>query len=296
MTTKIIYHQIKKGVDCPDGYAAAWVAHKANPGAEVVGCWYQCAEEDLPVLESGDRAIIVDFSFPANILQRWSDAGVDILLLDHHKTAMEHLGDISQFSEHFKGTIKFDMAECGATLAWKHFFPDKEVPLFLGYVKDRDLWIKEMPGSDAVHEVVSKLGRSFDLYDLLLTYDESASKQTQIFVLAGIGEVLLLPKRRVIAAIASRATPAVFLEFEDIPIILLAGDGSEDRLTSDLCEELYTKRYPDALFVACQTSDGTWSLRSNKNHPEGGFDVGALAKSKGGGGHRNAAGFKEAIA
>ena len=293
MTTKIIYHQIKKGVDCPDGYAAAWVAHKSNPGAEIIGCWYQCTEEDLPVLESGDLAIIVDFSFPADILQHWSDAGIDILLLDHHKTAMEHLGDISQFSEHFRGTIKFDMAECGATLAWKHFFPDKTVPLFLKYVKDRDLWDKVLPNSDAIHEVVSRLGRSFDLYDLLEKYDDPLTNMT---TLADLGNVLLAPKRRAIAAIASRATPAVFLEFEDIPIILLAGDGSEDRLTSDLCEELYTKRYPDALFVACQTSDGTWSLRSNKNHPEGGFDVGALAKSKGGGGHRNAAGFKEAIA
>jgi uncharacterized protein len=289
MKTKIIYHQIKKGVNCPDGYAAAWVCHKYYGDCEIIGCWYQCADEDLPTFEKGDRAVIVDFSFPADVLERWSNAGVEILLIDHHKTAMEHLGDVSQFSAHFNGQIKFDMGECGATLAWKHFFPDKAVPLFLEYVKDRDLWNKVLPNSDAIHEVVSRLGRSFDLYDLLEKYDNPLTNMT---TLADLGDVLLAPKRKEIAAIANRATLAPFLEHENIPIVLLAGDGSEDRLTSDICEFLYTKLFPASPFVACRTSDNSWSLRSNKNHPEGGFDVGALAKAQGGGGHRNAAGFK----
>jgi uncharacterized protein len=287
MKTKIIYHQVKKGVDCPDGLAAAWVAHKYYGEGEIIGCWYQCDPEDLPKFEKGDRAVIVDFSFSADLLQQWNDAGVEILLIDHHKTAMEHVGNISQFSNHFKGRVVFDLEECGATLAWKHFFPSKLPPLFLGYVKDRDLWIKTMMGSDAVHEVVSRLGRSFELYDLLETYDFR-----EFQVLAELGDVLLAPKRRLVAAIADRATPATFLGYENIPVVLLTGDGSEDRLTSDVCESLYTNLFPDALFVACQTSDGTWSLRSNKNHADGGFDVGALAKACGGGGHRNAAGFK----
>jgi len=290
VATKIIYHQVKKGIDCPDGLAAAWVVHKANPGAEIIGCWYQCEDVDLPIFEKGDRAVIVDFSFPAEILQGWSDAGVEILLIDHHKTAMEHLGDVSSFSEHFNGEIKFDMNECGATLAWKHFFPDKAIPLFLEYVKDRDLWNKALPNSDAIHEVISKLGRSFDLYDLLEKYDNPL---TNFITLADLGDVLLAPKRRAIAAIAERATLTSFLDHENVAIVLLAGDGSEDRLTSDICELLYTKLFPKSPFVACQTSDRTWSLRSNKNNPDSGFDVGALAKTKGGGGHRNAAGFKE---
>jgi uncharacterized protein len=289
---KIIYHQVKKGIDCPDGLAAAWVAHKFYGEGDIIGCWYQCEPKDLPKLESGDIAVILDFSFPANILQSWSDAGVQILLIDHHKTAMEHLGDVSKFSEYFNGQIKFDMDECGATLAWKYFFPDKAVPLFLEYVKDRDLWNKVLPYSDEIHEVISKIGRSFELYDLLETYDNPL---TNMMTLADLGAVLLAPKRRMVSVIADRATEETFLDHENIPVILLNCNGSEDRLTSDICEELYTKRFPKALYIACRTSDGAWSLRSNKNHSNGGFDVGALAKSKGGGGHKNAAGFKEVI-
>lgn len=293
MKTKIIYHQVKKSVDCPDGLAAAWVAHKYYGEGEIIGCWYQCEAEDLPKLEQGDRAVIVDFSFPAKILQQWSDAGVEILLIDHHKTAMEHLwGDVSQFSESFNGHIEFDMAECGATLAWKYFFPDKPTPLFLQYVKDRDLWNKALLGSDEIHEVVSRLGRSFELYDLLASYGFDSIAPVEFRVLSELGNVLLAPKRKTIAAISERATLSPFLNYENIPIVLLAGDGSEDRLTSDICENLYTNLFPNALFVACQTSDGSWSLRSNKNNVDGGFDVGDLAKTQGGGGHKNAAGFR----
>ena len=76
MTTKIIYHQVRPEINCHDGYAAAWVAHRIYPDAEVIGCWYQQEESDLPSFESGDRAIIVDFSFPKDTLERWSRAGV----------------------------------------------------------------------------------------------------------------------------------------------------------------------------------------------------------------------------
>ena len=75
----------------------------------------------------------------------------------------------------------------------------------------------------------------------------------------------------------------------NIPIVELAQDGSEDLLTSDICSYLY-KSIPEAPFVACITSDGSWSLRSDKNGNN--TDVGAIAQAKGGGGHRNAAGFK----
>lgn len=285
MTTKIIYHMIKKDVPCCDGFAAAWVAHKAHPDAQIVGCWYQCEEKDLPVVEVGDKLIIVDFSFPLEILQKWTAVGADILLIDHHKTALEHLGDILSFAKQIRGDFVFDLNECGATLAWKYFFPSKPMPLFLQYVRDRDLWEKKMWMSDAIHTVVGKLGRTFDLFDHL-----AIEESEQLFeALAGLGYVLMKPKLKAIAEAVRRAG---FAEVggHSIPVVRL--EKHEDYLTSDICEELYTNQFPEAQFVGCLTSDGTMSLRSNKNNPDGGFDVSSIAKELGGGGHRNAAGFR----
>jgi len=302
MTIKIIYHQVKPGVDCPDGIASAWVCRKAHPNAEVIGCWYQCKEEELPIIKEGDRLIIVDFSFPKAILEKWVKLGATILLIDHHKTAQEHLGDISTFAAKVRGEIIFDMDECGATLAWKYFFQYKRMPLFLWYVRDRDLWIKEMQFSDEIHTTIGQLGRTFELFDVLEDLDLEDFE-----TLGSIGRALLAPKRKAIKEIVKRAEYRNIYgknyypdhsnaeegkTYWRIPMVILTKDGSEDYLTSDICEELYTNQFPTAQFVGCLTSDGTMSLRSDKNKPDGGFDVSAIAIQFGGGGHRNAAGFK----
>ena len=173
-------------------------------------------------------------------------------------------------------------------------FPNEPIPWFLLYVKDRDLWNKSLAGCDAMHEVISRLGKSFDLYDQLLAWDglDTDTLNTKILTLAELGDVLLAPKKREIKEIAQFAVLSTFLGHENVAVIPLDTDGTQDRLTSDICEYLYTEVFPDCLFVACQTSEGTWSLRSNKNNPDGGFNVGALAKTQGGGGHNCAAGFK----
>lgn len=283
MATKIIYHQVKDGVDCPDGLAAAWVASKAHPKAEIIGCWYQCPAENLPRVEPGDNLIIVDFSFPKQILLEWEEIGAEILVIDHHKTAKEMLGDVSSFSKNIR--VEINEEECGATLAWKYFFPDQQAPWFLMHIKDRDLWNFNFYATEPLHEVFGRLGRSFELFDLVLHYGE-----VSIACLISLGELLLASKRKLVSSICDRAQLGEVAGYPYIPHVAL--EAEEDRLVSDICQELYTKRYPNAPFVACLTSNGTWSLRSNKNHPNGGFDVGSLAAKFGGGGHHNASGFK----
>ena len=63
----------------------------------------------------------------------------DLLVIDHHKSAMVELHDISN--------AIFDMSKSGATLAWEFFHPGKEAPKFIQYITDRDLWKWELPYS-----------------------------------------------------------------------------------------------------------------------------------------------------
>jgi len=292
MAIRILYHQVKQGIDCPDGIAAAWVARKIYPNAEIFGVWYGMDDLDIQP-KSGDRIVILDFSFSLDTIKRWESIGADILLIDHHKSAQELLGDISNLSREIKGEMIFDMAECGATLTWKYFFPNEAVPLFLEYVRDRDLWVKNLDLSDGVHEAVSKLGRTFDLFDALENFEEYDME-----LLGELGEVLLIPKRKAVESIARRAELRD-LELQrphihncwNIPTVKLANNGTEDRLVSDVCEYMYSVLYPDAAFVACISSDGKYSLRSDKRKPNGGADVSSISRLFGGGGHRNAAGF-----
>lgn len=305
MKTAILYHQIKPGTDCPDGVAAAWVAwmryHEiCRQTVDVIGCVYQ---SEPPDVSAYDRIVIVDFSFPRDVIARWAAVGKEIELIDHHKTAQEHLGDISTFAGAV--TIKFDMAECGATLAWKHFTGGGEPPAFLRYVRDRDLWNFEFPKSEEIHEAVSGArfqagsaakGIGLDPLPLIFAIFNQLAPLTEDELIASLGPVgdrLLAPKREKIAIAAHRWELEKLPEPRsidlEIPIVRCLWDGSEDRLVSDVCAKLYRELCPDAPFVGCITSDGKYSLRSDKNG--GNYDVSAIAKYYGGGGHHNAAGF-----
>lgn len=289
MTVKIIYHEVRPGTPCADGQAACWTALKKYPDAETYGWTYQSGE--VPEAQPGDRLVIVDFSFDANQIQAWLDAGVELEVIDHHLTAEKELSKFTapEFADTLlqkRSVVLFDMKECGATLAWKHFFPDEPMPAFLHYVRDRDLWDFLLPKSNEIHEAMAGLRRSMLLYDLL----EGMSQKDLLNFVAPVGDKLLAPKKAAIAAAVNRHVWEDVCGY-NVPLVRLKEDGSEDRLTSEICMDLY-RTYPDALFSACITSDGSYSLRSDKHKPNGGFDVGALAKTQGGGGHRAAAGFR----
>lgn len=281
----IVYHEVKNGVPCADGLAAAWVTHKVYPNAQLLGAVYQ---EPLSVKpESGDHLIIVDFSFPAAQIEEWAADGVAILLIDHHKTAQENLGRfLSQALEEQIGPNRFvfDMKESGATLAWKYFFPDKPVPEFLKYVRDRDLWLHELPYTAEVHEALNQLGRSFELFNQL----EQLDSEGLLAYLVPIGQDALKVRQLAVKKAVERAQYGEVAGYSNIPYVVLAEDGSEDYLTSDICAALYTQD-PEALFSAALLPGGKWSLRSDAKGTN--TDVSAIAKRFGGGGHKNAAGF-----
>lgn len=250
--TKIIYHQIKPGVNCPDGIAAAWVASKIHPDATLMGWQHQ--SDSLPEISPNERVVIVDFSFPKEILQGWVDMGCELIVIDHHESARKRLEGFAG------GVLSFDVAKCGATLTWDYFFPDQPMPVFLGYVQDQDLWQWKLPGSEAVREAFAVLGRSFELFDQLATMTEQQFLQ---FMLP-IGEPKLEEKRIKVEAIASRYQWQELAGYR-IPVVAL--EPGEERWRSDVCSALY-KQFPDAPFTACYRlgrlciAAGTkWSLR-----------------------------------
>lgn len=287
----IIYHEVVANVPCPDGIAAAWATakHLGSQQYDLLGASYNTP---LPDLNKYDHVYIVDFSFPRAFLESLSECGKKVTLIDHHVTAMEMLGDVSNFSKSVN--VTFDMKECGATLAWKTFFPDLKVPAFLEYVKDRDLWNKQLPMTEEIHESVSYSKYNLEGVDEIFQFFDDVSQLNQeqlIDRFAEKGEDLLRPKRKLILEAVEtmqyRSLPGTDTL---IPTVILKEDKTWDRLTSDICSSLY-KRFPDELLVAVISFDEhSWSLRSDKDGNN--TDVSIIAKSYGGGGHRNAAGFK----
>ena len=259
---KVLYHAY-----CDDGFGAAyaiWRIYGSN--AEYIPVQYG---KSCPGLEWVDEDIvIVDFSYPREILLEVATEN-RVLVLDHHKTAQEDLAGLP--------FAKFDLNKSGAILAWEHFHPDKPAPLLLHYIQDRDLWRFEL---EKTHEVTAALGsypHKFEVWDHL-----------ECSRLAMEGAPILQAKAQFVGELVRNVQFLSVGGYDEIPVVNATAH------FSDVVAEL-NRLYPSAPFAAyyLDRADGNrqWGLRS----ADDGIDVGALAKSLGGGGHRHSAGFTEPI-
>jgi oligoribonuclease NrnB/cAMP/cGMP phosphodiesterase (DHH superfamily) len=259
----VIYH---KG--CTDGFTAAWLSWRTWPDAEFIPVSY--GEE--PTINVKDKSVLmVDFSFKRPILEKMAAEATEILVLDHHKSAQADLEDLPY--------CIFDMEESGASLMWQyiidHALMDEDVALWeeidtlVNYVRDRDLWLFEMPDSEEVHAAIDSYRRTFENWDYLLEAD-----------LLGEGTSILRYQEQVMGVLTQNIRTTRIAGY-NVPTLNSATLQSE--LGNMLCED-----YPFAA-IWYMKGDGriNYSLRSNDR----GVDVSNIAKLFGGGGHQHAAGF-----
>lgn len=287
MNEYIIYHKVSDTTDCPDGILSAWVAYSKLKIENIIGITY---DQEPPIFDFNDILWIVDFSFKPEVIQKWVDEEVLVNVIDHHKTAFENLSSLQLRDFDFT----YDVNECGATLTWKTFFPDKPVPILLRYARDRDLWKKELPYTDEIHEALSylrkdcadrsrsekeRLGILFSLFDRL----SEMSENEFIGELLPIGTELLKNKQDRVEEL-SKTYVLNKLDGYTVPFVYL-NDPSDYRLVSDLGNYL-CQMFPEYPFAVVVTDSIYFSLRSI-----GDFDVSVVAKKMGGGGHQNSAGL-----
>lgn len=300
MKEYILYHQIKIGIDCPDGIAAAWAIAQNSPSFKdrhpvdyLIGAVYG---EPVTLPKNADKVYIVDFSLPIKILNEWTDRNVEVILIDHHKTAAEMLGGVGDFTKFFhrqigKLSLTFDLNHSAAVLGWQQSTGEKtKVPAMLSYVEDRDLWRWKLPYSREVNEAMGHYRwKSRTKQELWSTYDRWSRLTAEQLIeeLRPLGEQLLAPKRAEVDRLAATAHPIDHAGLKARGLVLNA-DGSANRLISDLSEKIYTTQ--DCQFTILLANDLKISFRSNNTSADGGFDVSKLAAELGGGGHRNAAG------
>lgn len=260
--------------NCFDGMAAAWVVKRKYPGAKLVPVLYG---EPTPVehLASETNLIIVDFSYKRTILEALLVKINSLLVLDHHKTAKEELEGLDLSP---KGEIIFDMMRSGAGLAWDRFFPDTPRPKMVNYIQDRDLWKFELPDSNHINSYIQSYPMNIDSYEEINSRLEHSSEECK-----SQGEAIERYKSTMVDTICKT------MRIQDIggyqvPVVNTSILFSE--IPHRLCQ-LYPE-YPFAAYYYDRSSNiRQFGLRSI-----GDFDVSAVAKALGGGGHKNAAGFE----
>lgn len=286
-----LYH-----ANCDDGFTAAWAIWKRWPRCEFRAVQYgNPPPEDV----AGKHVLIVDFSWPAEQLEQIAETATTVLALDHHKTAQSALSGMNQivrpthenvircFSRMSGGPrsrilVEFDMERSGARMAWNFAHPGANPHVIVNLVEDRDLWRFNFPETKPIRMLLQSVLRDFGAWDEVASHISadllgavSTGRAIQRFYDARVEEM------------AVSAGVQTFYGFDRVPVAHVPY-----AFVSDVCNRLL-ELHPDAPFAAaCVVAYGetTYSLRSDNGRE----DVSEIAKSHGGGGHRNAAGFRKA--
>lgn len=268
MKTLCIYHG-----NCADGFGAAWVVRRAL-GDQVV--FHPGVYQQPPPDATGRDVILVDFSYKRPVLLKMAETANNILVIDHHKSAIEDLRNITQDAaegDYCSISTVFDLDHSGAMLAWRFFFAWQDPPMLLRHIEDRDLWRFKLEGTREIQASVFSYPYDFAVWDQLMSMPtetlRAAGEAIERKHFKDINELLAVSKRRMVIGGC------------DVPVASLPYT-----LSSDAGHQMAAKE----LFAACymDTAEGrVFSLRSNND----GMDVSQVAAQYGGGGHRNAAGF-----
>lgn len=293
-----IYHG-----NCADGFTSAWaVWRRFEDDFEYHAGVYQNPPPDV----TNRVVVLVDFSYKRDVLLKMAERSQGVLILDHHKSAIEDLkadenyvidfaayggektwnrfiDNISQ--DRMEGTpygrvySVFDLERSGAGIAWDFFHPDRKRSQLVNYAEDRDLWRFKLPLSREVNAFIFSYDYAFENWDYL---HAMLADDFTLQAAADAGGAIERKHHKDVAELVRTTKMRMTIGGHEVWAANLPYT-----LTSDAGNLMAQ----DAPFAACywDTPEGrVFSLRSTG----AGIDVSEIAKMYGGGGHKNASGFR----
>lgn len=284
MKPLVIYHD-----HCQDGFGAAYAAWLAfGDNAEYLPMSYT---PTLTMPDTDKREVyVLDFSFKKTEMIKLFNGAERAGWLDHHQTSFEVWcdgGPMDGERKYYHSTVGphqiiLDNDKSGAVLAWEYFHPDKPVPLLIRHIDDRDRWQFKMPFTKQVCANLAAMQPwTFEQWHSLAKRLEKQAKPYVDFIAEGAA-ILRATDAQVLSA-ARRAKPCT---------VWHPGVGRVSGLAIN--SSVHQSEIGHVLAKQCGTFGLIWryengvaniSLRS-----VGDFDVSALARAFGGGGHQHAAG------
>lgn len=256
-----IYHG-----NCADGFGAAWaVRHALGDDVEFHAGHYGHEAPEV----TGRDVIMVDFSYKRDVLVEMAMAANSVTILDHHKSAESDLVDLPG-----NVTAIFDMNRSGAMMAWE-YFNKGEAPRLIKHIEDRDLWRFQLAGTKEIQAAVFSYPYEFDVWDQLVLGRTTGSLYEE-------GVAILRKHMKDVNELMRVAAHRTVIAGYNVPVM------NAPYFFSSEAGNIMSENEP---FAACyyETEKGrVYSLRSQ----EYGVDVSVIAALFGGGGHKNAAGFR----
>jgi nanoRNase/pAp phosphatase (c-di-AMP/oligoRNAs hydrolase) len=260
----ILYHAY-----CTDGYSGAWVAHKKfGKNASYIPVK---RGESLPEGLQGKEVYVIDFSFSKEEIAFAESVAQKFVVIDHHHSSED---DVTSAKEYV-----FDKEFSGGYLAYRYFFPEKEVPLFLQYISEGDTYLLRLKDYEKYMPIVYARDATFENFDELERLFEIEEGRRHLETLS---KIIAEYKGKLLRPIVDSIH---FVSFEGVIMPAVNATLPIDE-RSEALHLIYEKYPPVALMYRYDAGEWKCSLRSN-----GTFDCTVIATKYGGGGHKESAGF-----
>lgn len=308
--TTIIHH-----ADCIDGFGAAYAAWRQFGDTAVYRPLHH--GENIPLAEiAGHDVFILDFSLSPAELEAMASHTASLTQIDHHASArsawhgrLQRRPDGSEVFSHpeLPLHLTFDLHKSGARLAWEHFHPEQPLPLLLQHIEDQDLWRFALEGTSRLCRALRLEPFDFTTWDALVnqTPGTDAPRYRELLHVGSAIEQFCRAETERLAG--SRLRMRARLRGEAIDplqavrhgqIVLSDGENAWQAVdavainasalfASELGHQLAEQGEIGLIWQLAEDGEAKVSLRSR-----GQRDVAAIAMRYGGGGHRNAAGFR----
>lgn len=292
MTQKSVcyYHN-----DCFDGTAAAMVVMTAVKDVVLIPADYG----DVPKVTDVKDAIVyvVDFSFTDEVFELLLTLAEKVIVMDHHKSAKPILERAAELAKVLSPESQFLYnVECSGTLiAWSYFYPDRFTPPLILHVSDRDLWAFTREDTREVMAGLSVLKNEPETWYAAIGLDSAGSvrdiehrMETYRQHCLSIGQCILTRDATIIDALLKNNVRTM----KQLVKLTYGVVNIPRQFTSDAMSTLLGSR-PDLDFAVGYYRDGEgifhYSMRGRKGSD---VDVSEICMKYGGGGHKDAAGFK----
>jgi oligoribonuclease NrnB/cAMP/cGMP phosphodiesterase (DHH superfamily) len=273
-----------------DGFTSGAIVKRKYPEVRLVGYDYglpfPLRDEEL----IGEDVIMIDVSLPMPQMFSLALTCRHLTWIDHHISAINDYKNFpteNQGGENITAVLENGISACEG--GWKYLFPDEEMPIAVKLLGEYDTWRNGdnrrwedeiLPFQFGMRQACNS-PESFPEY--LFIFTDKDIIESPVYGIIENGKTILKYQAQVNELMCKKA--AFEMKFEGLRAICLNGGG----FNSDVFKSVYDESNHD-IMMPFQFDGKQWTISLYTTKKE--IDCSAIARLRGGGGHRQAAGFQ----
>lgn len=277
----IVFHHSKD----LDGWSSGAICQFKYPEAKLIGWDYA---DPIPDFEQckDQEVILIDITFPLEQIIKLSSIASTLVVIDHHISFKKEFDAAYPNYENcpFDYIYKDGVAAC--EIGWEYMFPDKEVPYAITLLGRYDTWRQaegDWEGETLPFQYAMRTYcTSPETFEKSLFYGDGGYLPI-IDQLKTEGKAILKYQEQQDMLACERSAFEAFIDGKQVICL------NTRFFSSNTLKTVYNP-IKHSFMVGFEFTGNKWSVSLRSDKPD--VDVSVIAKSRGGGGHKAAAGFE----